>query len=335
MRKEIIAVGDGLTDDTAAIQACLDSCSAGDTIYFGEGRRFRVNPLTGVVLPSGVTLELTGCEIFIQENSAKFNRVLVIPPGSRSISIHGGTVRGCREGGTPGAWGKGLEVSSAAGVLVEETIFIGHYFDGVWIGGNQPSKDVTLRKVTCCNNRRNGLSVTHADGVFLDGCTFAGQGGQDPQAGADFEPNRDERVDNIRIDRCSFVGNRGIGLYAHKGQGQTGKGYRVTQSHLEGNGAGLPSAQSWQASLNGMEGLEVYRCEFGRGQNGISIGAHASKVLVAKNEFREHQDTALRFAGAQDVTCVGNKWGGAKFKIVGLPDMSGVEPDVIIRGNEA
>jgi hypothetical protein len=70
-----------------------------------------------------------------------------------------------------------------------------------------------IRDVRLERGNRQGLSVVSARDMIIEGSTFAGTKGTLPQAGIDFEPNRpDERLENITVRDCRFVGNRGAGI---------------------------------------------------------------------------------------------------------------------------
>ena len=52
------AVGDGVTDDTAAIQACFDSLAGGEYVVFPEGTYSVTSTVTGMLLTKNYKYEI-------------------------------------------------------------------------------------------------------------------------------------------------------------------------------------------------------------------------------------------------------------------------------------
>lgn len=80
--KDFGAVGDGIVDDTAAIQAAMNATSAGSSLVFEPGKRYITsNTLTGVNLSidgNGATLVSTGDFIPLQISNLKSTRSVTI-----------------------------------------------------------------------------------------------------------------------------------------------------------------------------------------------------------------------------------------------------------------
>ena len=72
-------------------------------------------------------------------------------------------------------------------------------------------KDITLLKVTCSNNRRQGLSILNGDGVMVDSCKFINTHGTPPQDGIDIEPDAGS-TQNVTIQNCLLAYNSGNGI---------------------------------------------------------------------------------------------------------------------------
>ncbi len=322
------AVGDGLVDDTVAIQRAIDQAADGDTVRFPAGLTFRVNPATGIRIPSRRTLDLTGATLRIGANVALRSRVLETVPGASDVLILGGEVRGSR---TPVAglqWGIGLRIDSASRVTVRGTRFHDHYFDGIWIGGAgpTPSRDVLLDGVTVTNCRRNGLSVTHAVGVRIRDSEFSWSAGQDPESGINVEPNPDEQVDDLAIFDTVAEGNQ-KGFYLHAGRGRSGSNYKVIGCRISNN-------DKYGLIANGMRQFVLMdtTVEAPTGM-GISIGEdagrQASDVTVINNRV-SRTPLGLVLAGVQDARVFGNTFTGCRLELRG----AGVSGTVAISGNE-
>ena len=67
-----------------------------------------------------------------------------------------------------------------------------------------------MLRICCIDNcslndgRRQGISVTSADGVVINGCTITNVFGTAPQHGIDIEPNKGESVNNVRIENVAI-----------------------------------------------------------------------------------------------------------------------------------
>jgi parallel beta-helix repeat protein len=82
--------------------------------------------------------------------------------------------------------------------------------DGCYIGNK--SSNVTLDGVTADNNRRQGLSITSADGVVVKNSVFKNTNGTLPMAGIDVEPNSNETNNNIQIINNKMFSNKRSGI---------------------------------------------------------------------------------------------------------------------------
>lgn len=126
------------------------------------------------------------------------------PPYAKAEWRHCLTLRGCRNVRV-----EGLRLASSGG-------------DGIYVGrgtaGSAPCRDITIRKVTCEDHHRQGISVITAENLIVEDCTLRGTQGTAPQAGIDFEPNGpDERLINCILRNCDISGNAGHGVLIYLG----------------------------------------------------------------------------------------------------------------------
>ena len=83
--------------------------------------------------------------------------------------------------------------------------------DGLYIGAN--SNNISVFHSTFNNNRRQGLTITSANGVTVSDCAFTNTNGTGPADGIDLEPNTaSDQLQNILIQNSSISGNAGNGL---------------------------------------------------------------------------------------------------------------------------
>lgn len=100
--------------------------------------------------------------------------------------------------GTDGEWGHGINVIDSKEVFIQDVSVINCWGDCLYVGGN--SSNITIQNCVLNEGRRQGISVTSADGVKISNCSITNVNGTAPQYGIDLEPNKGELVDNIIIE---------------------------------------------------------------------------------------------------------------------------------------
>jgi hypothetical protein len=113
--------------------------------------------------------------------------------------------------------------------------------DGISIGSNPsrpgrpvaPSEDVVVSRVTCTNNRRQGLTIGRSRRVQVLDSEFSHTAGTPPAAGIDIEPDSGDPPDNtgardVLILRCRVHDNHGPGIQVFKRT----RGVRIEQCDL-------------------------------------------------------------------------------------------------------
>lgn len=127
-----------------------------------------------------------------------------------NVKIHGrGSITGDRykHTGRDGEWGMGIRLDGANDVSVSGITIADCWGDCIYVGGG--SKDVQISDCLLRGSRRQGISMTKADGVTISSCTIANISGTSPQYAIDIEPNRQCTVDNVLIDHVTVTGCEG------------------------------------------------------------------------------------------------------------------------------
>jgi nitrous oxidase accessory protein NosD len=285
------ARGDGLTSDTAAIQAAVAAVPPGGTLQFPAGT-YRIDSDRGVRLKDDLRLDLGEATLVGTNVDGARGRLLEIQ-GERNIVITGGTMVGSR-GGQP-EWGVGLLASDAQDLRIENTTFRDFFFDGILLTGNTGCRRVVVRGVTAENNRRTGLAIVSAEDVTVEDSAFRGSRGQSPQAGVNCEPGPGASVRHLRFRRSSFVGNAGVGLYVHRGLGVAVEDVTVEDSRVEGNDQGIVASGVLGVTITGNTVIG-HRA---RGRSGIALGEDTARALVAGNRLEDNL-RGIVSAGASD-----------------------------------
>ncbi|HKT29559.1 right-handed parallel beta-helix repeat-containing protein [Dyella sp.] len=276
------AKGDGVHDDTHAIQSAIDSLPAkGGTVLVPKGT-YMIDAMRSINLRSNMTLQLApDATIAALPNSSQRSYMIKVW-NVNNVNITGGTIIGEREGhtGAGGEWGYGINIQASNHVHVSDVHIAHCWGDGMWIGAlgkapnAVPSTDVSVDNVVSTENRRQGLSIGPVNGVTITNSTFSNTHGTMPQSGIDIEPQTQGQANNITIDHCNLIDNRGSGLEIHSNVSNvTVKNSTITNNY--GYGV-LTVDAATQVTLNA-------NTMTGNGLAGLSIAGHSSYVRATGN----------------------------------------------------
>lgn len=218
---DIGAIGTDTLNDTWAFQKAIDSMAGlgGGVVRVRTGKYY-VDLDTSIIMKSHVTLymyDTTRKLIAMATDSGRYNVITI--RNVSDITIMGGKIIGERDIHTGPACankceqGYGIGIYGSNNVTVTRTHIANCWGDGIMMTGSAgvSSKNITLKRVTSFNNRRQGLSILRVDGVMIDSCAFLNTNGTAPQDGIDIEPDSDT-AQNITITNCEFGYNAGNGI---------------------------------------------------------------------------------------------------------------------------
>lgn len=154
----------------------------------------------------------------IQLEGNYFSSCDLIRVTGRNVRIHGkGSITGDRRThkGKEGEWGMGIRFHGAKDVTVKGLTISNCWGDCIYIGGG--SKSIKIDSCVLCGSRRQGVSITKANGVTISDCRIADISGTMPQYAICIEPNKKCVVDNVLIRGVSVVNCEG-GLRAILGK---------------------------------------------------------------------------------------------------------------------
>ncbi len=207
------AQGNGSANDTAAIQAAINQVAGtGGTVLIPSGT-YLINTFNNrLFLKSNMTFRMASGALLKAITTDSPNYSLLRAENISNVNIIGGKLQGDRYShqGTSGEWGHGVHIVGVNNVVVENMISADMWGDGFYIGKN--STKVTACSITADNNRRQGMSITDADGVVVKNSVFKNSNGVLPEAGIQIEPNQNETVNNVKILNSQALNNKGYGI---------------------------------------------------------------------------------------------------------------------------
>lgn len=140
----------------------------------------------------------------------EYTNYYIIQATGSNIKIKGkGTIVGDKfsHTGKTGEWGMGINLHQAHHVSISDLTIKDCWGDCIYVGGN--SSDVTITNCHLDNGRRQGISITSANGVKIKDCTITNVYGTAPEYAIDVEPNKGETTDNIIINDVTVNNCRG------------------------------------------------------------------------------------------------------------------------------
>lgn len=201
------AKGDGVTDDTAAINAAFDS---GYAVFFLE-KTYLIDGEISTKITDGIVYG-NNATLKIKPNSAKSYAGLIC---HGSCVIRDLTIVGERNNhdGTDGEWGMCLSANDVHDCVFDNITCIDGFGDGLYIGNSNENvpfdnRNITVRNCFFNNNRRNNISIVHGKNVVIESCYIGHANGTAPQLGIDVEPNTEYQHADVYVKNCTFENNR-------------------------------------------------------------------------------------------------------------------------------
>lgn len=239
------------TVSAKSFQAALDICSNTTLIINGTIR----------LLPN----EHKGCYI-LQIN------------GSENVVVKGsGSLIGDKKKhtGTEGDWGHGINILKSNNVTIEGLNVKSCWGDCIYVGNE--SSNIIIDNCSLNDGRRQGISVTSADGVVINGCKITNVFGTAPQHGIDIEPNKGESVNNVRIENIAINNCHG-------------------------------GIMSWRPESASIGDIIIKNCTISNIKVPAPINMQlANKVLIKDCEIESMADRCISVQNVDTLTALGNK----------------------------
>lgn len=199
------AKGDGVTDDTAAIQKAVDAVysKGGGTVYV-PGGTYMINVATSINLKSNIKLNLAANATLKAKPSSNYNSYVVLARNVSNIAVVGGNIVGERNSHSgPGDYGVGIGVYGCNNVTISDISVRDCWGDGIYIGSGSQNycQNVLIERFKIDNVCRNGITVISAKNSTIRNGEITKTNGSRPETGIDLEPNTSSEIlQNILIE---------------------------------------------------------------------------------------------------------------------------------------
>ena len=168
-----------------------------------------------------------------------------------------------------GEWGTGLSIDSSSNVVVAGINFSDFWGDGISLfpdgsdansGSVSQAKNVRITWCTFDHNRRQGISVGHANGVEIDHNVIQNTNGTGPAAGIDLEPGgkSSESILDVKIHDNVLKNNNNAGVTAYAAPGSSISNLHIYNNTFIDNSAWMPG----QLVTNVVNNIEIDHNKF-------------------------------------------------------------------------
>lgn len=236
------AKGDGVTDDTQAIQDCIIYCENNGLIADGRNKTYIISDIMGnnqnytdlcVRVDYGLyitkSLKIQNAKFKLKDNCSSYTSVINVYAVEGLVELYNLEINGNREeqspksgredGGMHGVRHQGNRESVFADLLVDKCNIHHCASDGMLINTCHPINQILVRNSVFSKNRRNGVTDNSLSNSLFENCVFKNQGKYDgdenivgPFSGYHVEPDDYKDYNNKQLLNCQAYDNGGSGF---------------------------------------------------------------------------------------------------------------------------
>ena len=244
------ARGDGRTDDTAALQACIDRAPAGAVVRLRRGAVYRIdtnrnpswNRFGGLRMRPRIVLDLNTAELKALPSAFPAGAVVQAPQVDGWSIVGPGRITGERDThrGRGGEWGMGIAAFAGRGWTIGPGVEIADCWgDGIYLGPlaapGRFCEDFLITGVRVSRCRRNGISVTAGRNGRMQGVRIEAIAGTSPEGGIDLEPDHREHPNRNLLISGGTIRDAGFGIYVTVAN----QDIRIEGMTIEGRNSGI------------------------------------------------------------------------------------------------
>lgn len=162
----------------------------------------------GIKIPSGARIYFSPGTVIKMKPTAATHFDMLRIYDVEDIEIYNARLIGDRKShkGTAGEWAAGIGIRNSSRVLIKYADISDTWGDGIFIGSESGgvSKQITIEDVNIDFARRNGLSITSGENIYLKNFLISNTSGTAPMCGVDIEPSLPQEY-LININLRNFV----------------------------------------------------------------------------------------------------------------------------------
>lgn len=219
------AYGDGIHDDTAAIQRAINALpSTGGTVVVPVGV-YLIDAVKSLRLRSLMHLQLDHDAKLVAIPNSVDRSYVINAYKVNDVEISGGQTVGERDRhlGTTGEWGHCVMVRGCKRVTLRDMRMSNAWGDGISIGAADGtttvlSDDVVVANVCSTGNRRQALTIGRSTNIRVYDSELSYTSGIKPSCGIDIEPDPigTSLTDTVLVQNCWIHHNDGNGVQVYK-----------------------------------------------------------------------------------------------------------------------